>query len=532
MTPIDHAACGLAAGAIMAPAIKKIFKVPFRSQYIVAMIAALFPDIDAASLLFSHAIYYGKEWYSHHFFFHSFAAAGLMSFLFACIYLCGAITIRGIRNLTRRDKIPLEHRVFKFFGMFIVSFSCYCVHFLGDLPTPPGPWNGIAMYWPSNQMVGGWSKINWHNWYIIYLSISFLVFFIPTAIVAGIFSSVKSKYAQWISNIIRTATVLLAMHFIYQTYTYIDNNNFKEMGAAKWDSLNRSLIPKEYMKNADEYFGKSTVFWRKELFNRDDFIKMGNAILASMESFHEFLSPKLSLVLPSSSFEKDMIFYRWLQSISTGMDDLQEGDFRVWYIRDSLPSGDFFNKGFILYYDSIIDKFYLQMTNSWMILFKIEERDSDGNAVRVRKIIHTSKVFVPDTQWPQLNQEKLSNRVFNFWDYERTAYNLIPRRVYSRFMNTIHGFFPSTTREASMAFGKKTGLAFHDGLYSEGCTVHTFGHFDIGAHLENPFYPLWRSADSIIDTNVLGSKFRGNQRSWGKAYFIKDPNSLPLLAKE
>jgi hypothetical protein len=100
------------------------------------------------------------------------------------------------------------------------------------------------------------------------------------------------------------------------------------------------------------------------------------------------------------------------------------------------------------------------MTNSWMILFKIEERDSDGNAVRVRKIIHTSKVFVPDTQWPQLNQEKLSNRVFNFWDYERTAYNLIPRRVYSRFMNTIHGFFPSTTREASMAFWEKNRSSF------------------------------------------------------------------------
>lgn len=532
MTPISHAGCGLAAGGICAPVIRFFFRTPFRAQYIIAVLASMAPDMDGLSLFFSHAVYFGKKWYSHHMFFHSIAAAALVSAVVALVYVSGAIAIRGIWNLIRKKKIPLESRIRRTIGAYIICFIAYCVHFLGDLPTPPGPWNGIAMYWPSAEMAGGWGKIYWHNWYFIYLSIVLFATFIPTAVASGILSSLTFKprafrYIRWGGYALRAVTVVIALNYALTMYTFISTHSYTEMGFKKWDALQRSLVPQEYMKLGDEYLEKSSVFWRKQVVKREDFIQLGNRILAGLESFHQSYAPIAGALGFSPSASSDMSLYRKLQKTYPGMEDKLEGDYRVWFIRDTLPNPDYFNRGFLVYYNAERGTFYLQMTNAMMILFRIDERDAAGNAVKVTRVEHTGKVFVPDTKWPQLNMEELAHRNFNFWNYEKIAYNLIPRRSSSRFRNTVHGLYPSINYTPGLITPNwQTGCAFHDGLYSEGCTVHCFGHFDLADHIQNPFYPLWRSADKIIDTSVAGTKYRGKQKVWGRALYVRNPETL------
>ncbi|MCE9500351.1 MAG: metal-dependent hydrolase [Leptospira sp.] len=524
MTPIEHAGCGLATGGILAPGINRIFKVPYWTQDSICVIGAVSPDLDALTLLFNHSVYYGKLWYSHHIFFHSIFAGFLFGIFVSAFYVISATILRGFRNLFRKEKVILEHRTRKFTGVFLISVTGYCVHFLGDLPTPAGPWGGIALFWPSTKMSGGWSRIYWHNWYLIYISIVFFISFSIVAILAGALSAIPVKFIKWTGYFLRILTFIFSLVFSYEVYSFIDKHNFKEMGFQKWDSFNRSLVPKQYIKNADEYRYRATIFWRKQIFSWDDFLLYYNKTLKTFEQVHEnYFSSIGNLVPREFPLQSELDQYKFYQSLAKGMEDGKEGDFRIWFLRLSYPSPEFFNKGFVLYYNSGKKNYYLQMSNSLMVGFRIEERDPAGNATKVKKVIHTDKVFVPDKEWPQLNIEKLKERSLNFWDHDRIAYNLIPRRGISRFGNILHGLYPSlNTIPGFVHPGIDSGIAIHDGLYSEGCTVHTFGHTELGSHLQYPYYPLWKSANEIIDIDKPGSRFRGKRKIWGRVVFIKN----------
>lgn len=528
MTPIGHSACGLAAGGVLAPVIKKIFRTPYRAQYTIFLISAIIPDLDALSLLTSHAVYYGKFWYSHHMFFHSIVAAAVVSFFIALVYITGATAARGTRNLFRKEKIVLENRILKFTGAFLAGFSGYLIHLLGDLPTPPGPWNGIALMWPSAQMSGGWGKIYWHNWYLIYMAVLFIIAFAAATIPAGILSYFKNRYIKWVSSGFRIMSVIFSLIFIFKTVSFIQTNDYNKMGFAKYDALNRSMVPQKYIKNADEYLNKATVFWRKNLLSQEKLIETGNKLLYGLEKIHALYSPAIALLVPSGpSPESDMRLYRKLQSIAPGMEDSRCGDYRTWIVRDSYPNPEYFNRGFLLYYNETRKRFYLQMTNAWMTVFKIIERDKNGNATSVKKIYQTNKIFVPDRDWPQLNSDEIKHLGINFWNHDRIAYNIIPRRAISRFRNIVHGFYPSLNDVPGFIHpGRKTGIAIHDGPYSEGCTVHAYLHLDIASHLENPFYPLWHSADKVIDINKMGTNYRGREKFWGRVIYFRDPEII------
>jgi len=176
-----------------------------------------------------------------------------MALVISMIYISGATAVRGTRNLFRHEKIILEYRIRRIIGAFLMVFIGYTVHFLGDLPTPPGPWGGINLFWPSKEMSGGWGLIWWHNWYIIYLAIRFMIMFSVVALVAGILSSIPFRFVRWSGYGVRGVTVIIALVFAWQTYSFISSHSCKEMGFDKWDKLNRSLVPQKYIKNADKY---------------------------------------------------------------------------------------------------------------------------------------------------------------------------------------------------------------------------------------------------------------------------------------
>lgn len=528
MTPIDHCATGIAAGGIVAPLLNKAFKIPYRALVPIYFISSILPDIDGLSLLVSKAAYFGKQWYSHHMAAHSFLGAAFFSALIALVYIVIAISSRGVINLFRRDKIPLEYRIRRTIGAFIAAFIGYAVHFAGDIPTPPGPWGGIALLWPDPKMYGGWSRINWHNWYLIYISIIFLMVYFAVHFTAGFFFAFKFKVTRWISYFFRAVSVACSIFFLFEMYTFVEKHDFKKMGYSAWDKLNRQLVPAEYMKNADEYYHKATIFWRKNLFSMADAVKTGNRALHFFEELHGAVAPKIGAMIPQMrSAQDDMRLYRALQVMAPGMEDSRAGDYRVWFFRDSLPRLDYYNRGFLYFLVHKTKKNIMQITNSWMIVFHILERDSRGNAARVKKIYHNDKIFVSDNIKPQLNLDKLPLVTFKFWEHDRVQYSLIPGSGHTRFGNLAKGYYPTISKTPGVLWkGWRSGVLIHDGPWSEGCIVAAYIHTDIGRQLEYPFYKLWARADEIIKKDIPGSIYRGKNIYWGRMMFIKDPQRI------
>ncbi len=533
MTPIGHMATGVAAGGIIAPVINKAFKTPYRALIPIYLVASVIPDVDGLSLLVSRAAYFGKAWYSHHMAGHSIIGAAVYATVLALFYLLFAVTGRGVINLFRMDKVPLEHRLRRTVGAWIAAFIGCLAHYAGDLPTPPGPWGGIALMWPSMTMYGGWNRIFWHNWYLIYLSIGFLGSYLAVQLVAGFFAAFTPRVMRWTGYLFRTAAVVLCALFLYQTAAFVHTHDLRTMGPARWDALNRSLVPAKYMKRADAYYDKATVFWRRSVITMPDIVKYGNITLHFFENLHRRVAPAVGRFMPvTRTREDDMALYRALQAMAPGMEDNRPGDYRVWILRDALPRPDYFNRGFLYQLIHRTKKHIMQMTNAWMVVIHIEERDGAGNAVRVKKIYHNDKIFVSDRIMPQLNLHELPQVTFKFWEHDRVQYSLIPGSDLTRFHNLAKGYYLTiSTVRGHLWPNWRSGVLIHDGPWTEGCIIHAYLHTDIGRHLEWAYYPLWERADEIIKKDIRGTVYRGRNIYWGRLLFIKDPVRLETLAQ-
>lgn len=530
MTPVGHSATGAAAGGIISPLLNKVFRIPHRAVIALAMLGSIIPDIDAASLLFDHNVYYGKLWYSHHIFFHSLLGALAISVFMSMVYLTFAIAFRGTVNIFRRDKRPLESRLLRFAGAVIASYIGCLVHFLGDCPTPPGPWGGIALLWPSMKMYGGWNRIFWHNWYLIYLSAMFIIIFIPAQVFAGLLSLIKIRYVRWGYYGFRALIAVFSVLFFAKIYFFIKTNDLNKLGYNEWDRLNRSMVPAEYMKNADAYYEKATVFWRKISINRDDVIKFWNRVVHEAEEFHRKAAPVIDSFVPSfRSPSEELVMYREFQKMAPGMEDGKPGKYRVWILRDMHPDPNFYDKAFLQILVHRLNENVLQITNAWMVIFRIDERDGKGNATKVSRIYHSNKIYVPDLMGHQLNQEKMKLTGYRMWKHDKVPYNLLPRSAYSRYQNLVKGYYPSLNLEPGYIWpGYRTGIMLHAGVWSEGCIIACYGHMNFGNQFQYPFYSLWELADELIDIRKEGGVHRGKERIWGSMIILRDPAGTKL----
>ena len=132
------------------------------------------PDIDAVSrvpgfdatlgrlfgLQPGGIVYTGSEWYSHHHFTHSLAAA-----------LGAALLVAGLMGLERMV-LGAGHdnaRAVKILMGPVALMAGYLAHLAGDLVTPASAWGGVQLLWPLDTMVGGWGWCWWFNNYDIFL---------------------------------------------------------------------------------------------------------------------------------------------------------------------------------------------------------------------------------------------------------------------------------------------------------------------------------------------------------------------------
>ncbi len=157
MSPVEHALTGALAGTIAACAWPGPLR--GRGRWIAwTTIGALAPDLDSLSLLFSHRIYFGSAWYSHRQFLHSILGCAFLAMLIPS--MAASVIGRGMDAATRAGVLRVASRAL---------FAGGILHLLGDLPTPPGPWGGLPVFFPLGIREGGWSRIGWVNEVLIYL---------------------------------------------------------------------------------------------------------------------------------------------------------------------------------------------------------------------------------------------------------------------------------------------------------------------------------------------------------------------------
>lgn len=200
---------------------------------LVGAIAGALPDLDAISMWsgfdtsfgswFSlsesgRQIFYGKHWYSHHGFSHSLLAA-----------LALTLTFTGLRKAIFRMNFR------KGMVYYLAFFFGYVSHLLGDLPTPPGSWGGIGLFYPLDEYVGGWAVTWWWNNYDVFLLLLAGVF------VNLILISLSRVLKPWSgrSSLIATGVIVMLCLVQFQlrgpNFDYVRGNN--EFGTMEQRSL-------------------------------------------------------------------------------------------------------------------------------------------------------------------------------------------------------------------------------------------------------------------------------------------------------
>ncbi len=182
MDILIHAFSGVSAGTVVSSLSNRSFKHRFL-LIVISGIGGILPDLDAISLwskfdssigaLFGltnsgRDIYFSKLWYSHHAFLHS---------LFASLLIVSVLIILASFNLAIRGE-PMFNSiksVFKKNYLLYLSFiSGFVMHIIGDLPTPSCVWDGVDLFWPFGDYVGGTGDTWWWNNYDVFI-ISVLV---------------------------------------------------------------------------------------------------------------------------------------------------------------------------------------------------------------------------------------------------------------------------------------------------------------------------------------------------------------------
>lgn len=197
MDIITHAASGAAAGLVLG-LIRRKGEYPDRRLTIAACTAgSVLPDIDAISHGFGawgRKIYYGHHWYSHHQLSHSLLGCAVLAALAALLW-----SLLSKRRERLREKAPPA-------TVAALLFAGSAVHLLGDLPTPPGSFDGIPLLFPLSGRFGGWSLVWWwHNYYVTFVLLTALV----AAALLGIVEYIRPRFRPW-SRRLQAAASLLA----------------------------------------------------------------------------------------------------------------------------------------------------------------------------------------------------------------------------------------------------------------------------------------------------------------------------------
>jgi len=251
MDALTHTLSGLAAGtAVSVFTVKERGVLRSLPAALAGMAGGFMPDIDAVSLwrgfdpLFSRLhgsppsgkeIYFGKWAFSHHGAMHSILAGVFFAFLL--LFVSGVV-----RLIYKKWKSP--RRAFTAsMPASIALFAGYCMHLLGDIPTPGYVWGGIRLWWPASFYTGGLGRIWWWNNYDIFLVVlSCVIVNFMLLAASAVIRRTAVKYLPLI--VLLTMIAASAMMVSGRQYTYNYTSYKKQFAELEKKSLDeqRSLL--------------------------------------------------------------------------------------------------------------------------------------------------------------------------------------------------------------------------------------------------------------------------------------------------
>lgn len=230
MDILTHALSGTAIATCAA----SIYPATFLRKFKViaaGMLGGIFPDFDAISmwsgfdrtfgkvfnLEYSGKIIYGSKFrYSHHAFFHSIFASVLFGFLF--------ISLVYLFHIFFSDKKIILKEFCKNNSLYLIVFILgYWAHLAGDFPTPASVWNGIDLFWPSANYIGGYGKIWWWNNYDIFLLVVGCV--IINLVIPFLIKAIRKKSGIFSVCVLVLTLSLILVQINTRQYNYAYSGN-------------------------------------------------------------------------------------------------------------------------------------------------------------------------------------------------------------------------------------------------------------------------------------------------------------------
>ncbi len=197
-----------------------------------AGLCAIIPDIDSFFGNYaSRDVYTGHRGITH-------------SILFVCTV---SLTITlAMRTLPQRpcNKSNILEGNKKFIMIFFLLFLCGLSHLLADLPQPPGVWGGIPLFFPyktdgSFLRIGGWSKVGWYDYKILW---SYIFCGVTSAILTALLSISEKVKFEVITK--TTAVLLMIINLSINIWLihYISNSRY--VSAADWEKIQNEFLKK------------------------------------------------------------------------------------------------------------------------------------------------------------------------------------------------------------------------------------------------------------------------------------------------
>ncbi len=210
---------------------KKYFS--YATLLLTAGACAIIPDIDSFFGNYaSRNVYTGHRGITHSILF-VFSISLTITFIM-CAF--SSISMRLVKK-----SFVFEGKA-KFMSLFLLLFVCGLSHLLADLPQPPGVWGGIPIFFPykidgSFVRAGGWSKIGWYDYKILW---SFIFIAIASAFIVALLLITEKYGLKILKNIIAVLLIFSNLSINIWLFHHISNSQY--MSAAYWERIQNEYL--------------------------------------------------------------------------------------------------------------------------------------------------------------------------------------------------------------------------------------------------------------------------------------------------
>ena len=255
MTPPSHILIGViltntvyVATRLKDPENQKVGYIPLLA---VGILCSVMPDGDGISRYFgtyeSTNVFMGHRGITH-----SLAGVAFISLLVSFLVLTARLlSLRLFGLIKKSGGTPPGYSAFLM--LWLLGFAAGVLHLVCDLPSPSNIWKGIPIFFPMRedghfQRIGGWNKIGWFDYHLIYL----LIMSTAVSSVLTILTAVGGRW-RFARNVLFGASLVLVCYVTFSSYAYIAQSTY----SGRWKEMKKQ---EAILNKKPPWFSKLVVF--------------------------------------------------------------------------------------------------------------------------------------------------------------------------------------------------------------------------------------------------------------------------------